>query len=143
MLKWKTCHPQPLLSDVAAEFDDEFEIFPSKVLKPLTSTWTDQMGENQMAATVQTDGQLPLTTNENGEKVLKFYWFDAWEDRFVKPGVVYLFGKVFVKPNDRKAGCVSCCVVVKNVNRQMFLLPREYVSTLVFIIPMIAGLTIN
>lgn len=109
----------------------------------MTSTWTDQIGENQMAAIVQTDGQLPLTTNENGEKVLKFYWFDAWEDRFVKPGVVYLFGKVFVKPNDRKAGCVSCCVVVKNVNRQMFLLPREYVSTFVFIIPMIAGLTIN
>lgn len=122
------------ITDVADEFlNDEFEIFPTKKsppkkLTPLTSTWTDQMGENQTAVTVQTDGQLPLTTNEDGEKVLKFYWLDAWEDRFVKPGVVYLFGKVYVNPTDKRAGCVSCCLVVKNVNRQMFLLPREYVS---------------
>lgn len=124
------------ITDVAEEFlNDDFEIFPTKKsspkeLAPLTSTWTDLMGENETAVTVQTDGQLPLTTNEDGEKVLKFYWLDAWEDRFVKPGVVYLFGKVFVNPAKKKAGCVSCCLVVRNVNRQMFLLPREYVSAI-------------
>lgn len=121
--------------DVAEEFDDEFEIFPTKKtstkeLKPLNSTWSDQMGENQTAISVQTDGQLPLTTNVDGEKVLKFFWLDAWEDRFVKPGVVYLFGKVYVNPTNKKEGCVTCCLVVKNVNRQMFLLPREYVSSI-------------
>lgn len=122
------------ITDVAEEFlNDEFEIFPikkssPKELAPLTSTWTDQMGENETAVTIQTDGQLPLTTSEDGEKVLKFYWLDAWEDRFVKPGVVYLFGKVYVDPTNKKKGCVSCCLVVRNVNRQMFLLPREYVS---------------
>ncbi|KAH9631071.1 hypothetical protein HF086_017058 [Spodoptera exigua] len=120
------------ITDVAEEFlNEDFEIFSTKKespkqLKPLTSTWTDQMGENQVAATVQVDGQLPLQTNESGEKILKFYWLDAWEDRFVKPGVVYLFGKVYANPSNKKAGCVSCCLVVKNVNRQMFLLPREY-----------------
>ncbi|XP_026764264.2 DNA polymerase alpha catalytic subunit isoform X2 [Galleria mellonella] len=114
--------------DVAEEFlNDDFEIFPSKKeLKPLSSTWNDQMGDNQVQASVQTDGLLPLHTNENGENVLKFYWLDAWEDRFLKPGVVYLFGKVYVNPSDKKAGCLSCCVVVKNITRQMFLLPREY-----------------
>lgn len=122
------------IGDVAEEFlNEDFDIFPvkkesPKQLKPLTSTWSDQMGENQVAAMVQLDGQLPLHTNENGEKVLKFYWLDAWEDRFVKPGVVYLFGKVYADSSNKKAGCVSCCLVVKNVNRQMFLLPREYVS---------------
>lgn len=127
--------PTSTITDVAKEFEDEFEIFPKKQtktspkeLKPLTSTWADQMGENQTAAAVQTDGQLPLTTNEDGEKVLRFYWLDAWEDRFVKPGVVYLFGKVYVNPSNKREGCVSCCLVVRNVNRQMFLLPREYVS---------------
>lgn len=124
------------ITDVAEEFlNDDFEIFPAKKqspkeLKPLTSTW-NEIGDNQGGATgtsVHTDGQLPLQTNEKGEKVLKFYWLDAWEDRFVKPGVVYLFGKVYAKPSDKKAGCLSCCVVVKNVTRQMFLLPREYVS---------------
>lgn len=121
------------ITDVAEEFlNEDFDIFPakkeSKELKPLTSTWTEQMGENQVAAMVQMDGQLPLQTNENGDKILKFYWLDAWEDRFVKPGVVYLFGKVYANPSNKKAGCVSCCLVVKSINRQMFLLPREYVS---------------
>ena len=122
------------IGDVAEEFlNEDFDIFPAKKespkqLKPLTSTWSDQMGENQVAAMVQLDGPLPLHTNENGEKVLRFYWLDAWEDRFVKPGVVFLFGKVYANPSNKKAGCVSCCLVVRNVNRQMFLLPREYVS---------------
>lgn len=86
------------------------------------------MNENQTTSAIQTDGNLPLQTNENGDKVLRFYWLDAWEDRFVKPGVVYLFGKVYVNPSNTKEGCLSCCVVVKNVNRQLFLLPREFVS---------------
>ncbi|CAH0600272.1 unnamed protein product [Chrysodeixis includens] len=119
------------ITDVAEEFlNEDFEIFAVKKeslkeLKPLTSTWSEQMGENQAVATVSLD-QLPLQTNENGDKVLKFYWLDAWEDRFVKPGVVYLFGKVYVNPSNKKEGSASCCLVVKNVNRQLFLLPREY-----------------
>ncbi|XP_039745237.1 DNA polymerase alpha catalytic subunit [Pararge aegeria] len=118
------------ITDVAEEFmNEDFEIFPAKnvkdELKPLISNWADQ-SENQVLAAVQTDGQLPLQTNKEGEKVLKFYWLDAWEDRYVKPGVVYLFGKVYVNPSNKKAGCASCCLVVKNVNRQLFLLPREY-----------------
>lgn len=124
-------------TDITDEFfNDEFEIFPlpkketTKELKPLTSTWPEQGGDNQTVSSVQSDGQLPLQTNETGEKVLRFYWLDAWEDRFVKPGVIYLFGKVYVDPSNKKAGCVSCCLVVKNVNRQIFLLPREYVSFL-------------
>lgn len=122
------------ITDVAEEFlNEDFEIFAvkkesPKELKPLTSTWSEQMGENQAVATVSLD-QLPLQTKENGDKYLKFYWLDAWEDRFVKPGVVYLFGKVYVNPSNKKEGSASCCLVVKNVNRQLFLLPREYVSS--------------
>lgn len=125
------------VTDVAQEFvNDDFELFSEvkkeslkeKELKPLTSNWLEQGVDNQVTASVQTDGQLPLQTNEDGEKTLKFYWLDAWEDRFVKPGVVYLFGKVYVNPSNKKAGCVSCCLVVKNIHRQLFLLPREYVS---------------
>lgn len=124
------------ITDVAEEFlNEEFEIFPTKKespkeLKPLTSTWPDQMCENQVLSSVHVDAQLPLQTNENGDKVMKFYWLDAWEDRFVKPGVVYLFGKVYVNPSKKREGAISCCLVVKNVNRQIFLLPREYVSIL-------------
>ncbi|XP_063393555.1 DNA polymerase alpha catalytic subunit [Cydia fagiglandana] len=122
------------LTDVADEFlTEQFEIFsttkkePSPMkLKELSNNWMDQMGDNQASLAVQTDGLLPLQTNENGEQVLRFYWLDAWEDRYVKPGVVYLFGRVYVKPGNKSAGSVSCCLVVKNINRQLFLLPREY-----------------
>ncbi|XP_072935668.1 DNA polymerase alpha catalytic subunit [Epargyreus clarus] len=120
------------ITDVAEEFlNEDFEIFPvkkesPKELKPLSSNWTNQMGDNQAVTQIHTDGQLPLQTNKEGDEVLKFYWLDAWEDRFVKPGVVYLFGKVYVKPSNKKAGSASCCLVVKNVDRQLFLLPREY-----------------
>lgn len=41
------------------------------------------------------------------------------------PGVVYLFGKVWI---ESAKSYVSCCVSVKNIERTMYLLPREYVS---------------
>ena len=57
------------------------------------------------------------------------YWIDAKEER----GTVYLFGKVQVH-GDQAAGSsstgasepqyTSCCVVVKNINRSMFVLPK-------------------
>ncbi|GBP39586.1 DNA polymerase alpha catalytic subunit [Eumeta japonica] len=134
----KTVKEEPVVSssintitDVAAEFlDDDFDIFSkpkqdTKELKPLSSTWSEKNVNECNTVNIQIDG-LPLQTNESGEKVLKFYWLDAWEDRFVKPGVVYMFGKVYVNPLNKKAGCVSCCLILKNVNRKLFLLPREY-----------------
>lgn len=39
-------------------------------------------------------------------------------------GVVYLFGKVWIESANSH---VSCCVIVKNIERTMYLLPREYV----------------
>lgn len=40
-------------------------------------------------------------------------------------GVVYLFGKVWI---ESAKSHVSCCVSIKNIERTMYLLPREYVS---------------
>ena len=34
--------------------------------------------------------QLPLTTNKDGEQVLRFYWLDAYEDYYKHPGL-YIF----------------------------------------------------
>ncbi|CAG9782777.1 unnamed protein product [Diatraea saccharalis] len=131
-VKKETVPNSSTIMDVAEEFlNEDFDIFPKakespKELKPLSSTWTDEINDNKIPNLVQSDGQLPMQTNENGEKVLRFYWLDAWEDRFLKPGVVFLFGKVYANPSDKKGGSLSCCVVVKNINRQLFLLPREY-----------------
>ncbi|GAA6086254.1 DNA polymerase alpha catalytic subunit isoform X1, partial [Tachysurus ichikawai] len=72
---------------------------------------------------VQVDSsQLPMVEGADGETVFRFYWLDAFEDQFNQPGVVYLFGKVWIE--SAKAH-VSCCVAVKNIERTMYFLPRE------------------
>ncbi|RUS87909.1 hypothetical protein EGW08_004325 [Elysia chlorotica] len=76
----------------------------------------------QPSSDVQVDSsQLPLVADSNGDQVLRFYWLDAFEDAYKHPGVVYLFGKVYVE----SAKChVSCCVTVKDIERRIFILPR-------------------
>jgi len=49
---------------------------------------------------------------------LRMFWIDACEER----GVIYLFGKAW---NGQTKSYVSCCVVVKNIERNLFVLPRE------------------
>ena len=50
------------------------------------------------------------------------YWLDAFEDYFKHPGTVWLFGKVYV---ESAKSYVSCCVTVKNIERQVFFCPKE------------------
>lgn len=43
---------------------------------------------SEPTAEIQVDtSQLPLTTNEQGEQVLRFYWLDAYEDHYNNPGI--------------------------------------------------------
>uniref|UniRef100_A0A669EY04 DNA polymerase n=1 Tax=Oreochromis niloticus TaxID=8128 RepID=A0A669EY04_ORENI len=92
------------------------------------SSWgqEEEGGANDAPAEVQVDSsQLPLVEGPDGEQVFRFYWLDAFEDPYNQPGVVYLFGKVWI---ESAKSHVSCCVSVKNIERTMYLLPREYVS---------------
>lgn len=43
---------------------------------------------------------------------------------FLCVGVVYLFGKVWI---ESAKAYVSCCVAVRNIERTLYLLPREHV----------------
>lgn len=88
----------------------------------LGSTWGQD--EEMAPAEVQVDSsQLPLVEGPEGEKMFRFYWLDAFEDQYTQPGVVFLFGKVWIE----SAKChVSCCVTVRNIERTMYLLPREF-----------------
>jgi DNA polymerase alpha subunit A len=52
---------------------------------------------------------------------LKMWWYDAYERR--EKGYVYLFGKVLNKGTNKY---VSCCVTVKNIERNLFVLPRKF-----------------
>ncbi|XP_065059619.1 DNA polymerase alpha catalytic subunit-like [Rhopilema esculentum] len=105
------------------EIEDESDI------SGIRMTWEQVMEENKMEkgdeafTNITVDSsQLPLT-DVDGEKVLKFFMLDAYEDSYHQPGTVYLFGKVFV---DSAASHVSCCVTVKNIERRLFVLPRKY-----------------
>ncbi|KAI8907620.1 DNA polymerase family B-domain-containing protein [Powellomyces hirtus] len=51
---------------------------------------------------------------------LRMFWFDATEMN----GVVYLFGKV---QNKNDGNYVSCCAIVQNIQRNVFILPRAKV----------------
>ncbi|KAK1884775.1 DNA polymerase alpha catalytic subunit, partial [Dissostichus eleginoides] len=90
------------------------------------SSWgqEDEGGVSEAQVEVQVDSsKLPLVEGADGEQVFRFYWLDAFEDAYSKPGVVYLFGKVWI---ESAMSHVSCCVSVKNIERTMYLLPREY-----------------
>ncbi|MGH0172441.1 UNVERIFIED_CONTAM: hypothetical protein FKN15_005013 [Acipenser sinensis] len=92
---------------------------------PESSCWElmDPEDSSASAVEVQVDSsRLPLVLGAEGEQVFRFYWLDAFEDPYNRPGIVYLFGKVWIE--SAKAH-VSCCVVVKNIERTMYLLPRE------------------
>ncbi|KAG8450588.1 hypothetical protein GDO86_003019 [Hymenochirus boettgeri] len=84
----------------------------------------NQMDEAESLPTeVQVDSSnLPLVMSSDGDQVLRFYWLDAYEDQYNQPGVVYLFGKVWI---ESAKAYVSCCVSVKNIERTIYLLPRE------------------
>lgn len=56
---------------------------------------------------------------------MKFYFIDAWTDVNNRPGEVYLFGKVEIPATNGKFSYESICVRVENVNRHLYLLPRQ------------------
>uniref|UniRef100_A0A4W6CIK6 DNA polymerase n=1 Tax=Lates calcarifer TaxID=8187 RepID=A0A4W6CIK6_LATCA len=88
------------------------------------SSWgQEEGGVSEAPAEVQVDSsKLPLVEGADGEQVFRFYWLDAFEDPYSQPGVVYLFGKVWI---ESAKSHVSCCVTVKNIERTMYFLPRE------------------
>ncbi|XP_053511751.1 DNA polymerase alpha catalytic subunit isoform X2 [Artibeus jamaicensis] len=92
---------------------------------PDVSCWDiDQEDDsNFLVQEVQVDSNyLPLVKGADEEQVFQFYWLDAYEDQYSQPGVVFLFGKVWIKSAETH---VSCCVMVKNIERTLYFLPRE------------------
>lgn len=61
---------------------------------------------------------------------MMFYFIDAWADVNNRPGEVYLFGKVEIPSKNGKSMFESICVRVENVNRHLYVLPRELVYDL-------------
>ncbi|XP_012304282.1 DNA polymerase alpha catalytic subunit isoform X1 [Aotus nancymaae] len=92
---------------------------------PDVSCWdVDQEGDSSFSVQeVQVDSShLPLVKGADEEQVFHFYWLDAYEDQYNQPGVVFMFGKVWIESAETH---VSCCVMVKNIERTLYILPRE------------------
>ena len=86
-----------------------------------TTQWAATRKSAPEKVEIKIDGsKIPLVENEDGEQVMRFFWLDAYEA--AKTGTIYLFGKVYV---EEAKEFVSCCVTVKNLERNLFFLPRE------------------
>ncbi|GAN01359.1 DNA polymerase alpha catalytic subunit [Mucor ambiguus] len=53
--------------------------------------------------------------------IVPMWWYDAHDSN--QKGIVYLFGKVF---DDQQDKYVSCCVRIKNIVRELYILPRQF-----------------
>lgn len=90
---------------------------------PDVSCWDIDQDDESIPQEVQVDSSnLPLVKGADDEQVFQFYWLDAYEDPYNQPGVVFLFGKVWIESVKTH---VSCCVMVKNIERTLYFLPRE------------------
>ncbi|KAM4718751.1 DNA polymerase alpha catalytic subunit isoform 2-T2 [Anableps anableps] len=124
---------EPKKALTAAEVKLEHQAEPQDpILLPnrVGSSWGQEEGSGvgEAPAEVQVDSsKLPLVGGTDGEQVFRFYWLDAFEDPYSQPGVAYLFGKVWIESAQSH---VSCCVTVKNIERTMYLLPREFKTNL-------------
>ncbi|KAG0237721.1 DNA-directed DNA polymerase alpha catalytic subunit pol1 [Actinomortierella wolfii] len=84
--------------------------------------WMDVNDELESAPVVAVDAnavqEIDLASCVEPDGSLRMYWIDACDVR----GVVYVFGKVLQKTTKTY---VSCCAVVKNLKRNLFVLPRK------------------
>ncbi|XP_055377504.1 DNA polymerase alpha catalytic subunit isoform X2 [Condylostylus longicornis] len=93
-----------------------------KELKELLSNWENACKFEETPET--SDNKTDDIIWEKLDKTsLRFWYWDAWEDFVKRPGEVFLFGKVSLED---KTKYNSICVHVGNIERVLYLLPREY-----------------
>ncbi|KAG1054455.1 hypothetical protein G6F43_003533 [Rhizopus delemar] len=120
-----------IMNDIKVESINQIEMGNNKptfsTLEPATIApglqgWEDadaSMIDTFAQDTVKEESQSVNVFEEDGH--LRMWWYDAYERK--EKGYVYLFGKVFNKSINKY---VSCCVTVKNIERNLFFLPRSF-----------------
>ncbi|XP_017081983.2 DNA polymerase alpha catalytic subunit [Drosophila eugracilis] len=85
-------------------------------MSKLLSNWESicQMDDDFEKSVLTAEQESPISA----DKQLRFWCWEAWEDPVKLPGEVFLFG--------RTADGVSVCVRVQNINRVLYLLPRQF-----------------
>ncbi|XP_016961168.1 DNA polymerase alpha catalytic subunit [Drosophila biarmipes] len=85
-------------------------------MSKLLNNWESicQMDDDFEKSVITAEQESPISS----EKQLRFWYWEAWEDPIKLPGEVFLFG--------RTADGKSVCVRVQNINRVLYLLPRQF-----------------
>lgn len=117
-----------MLDDIKVEDIEQIESKPTfsmeatTELKPGLQSWKDadmNMVDTFVQDTIKEESQTMNIFEQDGH--VRMWWYDAYERK--EKGYVYLFGKVFNKDTKRY---ISCCVTVKNIERNLFVLPRPF-----------------
>ncbi|KAK4879037.1 hypothetical protein RN001_007183 [Aquatica leii] len=113
-----------------ATLTEEVKVVESITEEQLLKGWeTMQEGtSNTVQADINLDrSQIPSIKNVEGKQVFRFFWWDAYENVFKRPGEIFLFGKTYC---EAVKSYVSCCVTIQNIERKIYLLPRTHVLDL-------------
>lgn len=86
-------------------------------------TGLNNIPAKEVIGPVNVPANLPTETDSDGNKLVKFFWFDAFSDTSRNTDTIYLFGKVW---NEKLSKYINSSLVVKNIERRIYLLPREY-----------------
>jgi DNA polymerase alpha subunit A len=70
---------------------------------------------------VKEDIKMDTEIAQEEGSAIRMWWYDAYEMR--DKGTVYLFGKVAEANTNRY---VSCCIIIHNIQRNLYFLPRQY-----------------
>ncbi|KAJ1366357.1 hypothetical protein KIN20_026997 [Parelaphostrongylus tenuis] len=97
----------------------ELETLSNSVLS--TAEWVEGVTAIDEETIEVVAGAEEFYVKDNGIQMIRMYWLDAFEDPVKHSGTVYLFGRV----NVRGDNWASCCIIVKNIYRQVFFLPRK------------------
>lgn len=102
----------------------------AKLLSNWENSFADEKDDDdELLGLIDVDGtQASITNSVDGKSAMKFWYWDAYEDPIKLPGKIFLFGKIVSdqNPNEFK----SVCITIENVNRCLYLLPRQYVRSI-------------
>lgn len=102
-------------------------------LEKLMSNWENNFSnenddDDELLGSIDVDAaKTTVTSTVDGKSILRFWYWDAYEDVIKLPGKIFLFGKMVSDKNPKEFK--SVCITVENVNRCLYFLPRKYVSS--------------
>lgn len=113
---------KPELKDISASVANGAAKPEAEDMNKLLNNWESicQMDDDFEKSVLASEAEAAAGSDPVDVEQLRFWYWEAWEDAQKLPGEVFLFG--------RTADGKSICVRVQNINRVLYLLPRQYVS---------------